>query len=179
MIGKTIKCSNCGADLSIPDGLNKVFCAYCGTQNLLTDILEIPGLTLLCMKCNTKNKDENIYCDKCGLMLQYYCKFCSELHSFSKKVCPKTGTTININTTKDKEGKTALIKAIEIEHTDTVKLLISQGADINLKDDSGITPLHLAAGEGHINTVKLLISQGADVNLKDNPGIRVKSLKRV
>ncbi|MEQ8192150.1 MAG: hypothetical protein ABRQ39_29570, partial [Candidatus Eremiobacterota bacterium] len=137
MTGKTIKCSNCHASLEIPDGINKVFCLYCGTQNLLTDVLEIPGLTLLCLKCNTKNKEENIYCDKCGLMLQYYCKFCSELHSFSKKICPKKGLNFNVNTTEDKDGLTAFDKAIELGNTDTIELLISLGADINIKNKRG------------------------------------------
>ncbi len=144
MTGKTIKCSNCGGNLDVPEGLNKIFCAFCGTQNLLTDVLEIPGLTLLCLKCNTKNKEENIYCDKCGLMLQYYCKFCSELHSFDKKVCPKEGLKFDINTTEDKDGKTALHKAVEIGHADTIELLISKGADINVKDKSRETLIYTA-----------------------------------
>ncbi len=94
MTGKSIKCSSCGASLSVPGGLNKVFCAYCGTENMLSDILEIPGLTLICLKCDTRNKDDNFYCDKCGARLQKRCKFCSEMHPLNKKFCPKTGQNI-------------------------------------------------------------------------------------
>ena len=167
MIGKTIQCSNCGGSLDVPEGVNKIFCLYCGNPNLLTDILEIPGLTLLCLKCNTKNKDENIFCE-CGLMLQYYCQFCSELHPLNKKVCPQKGVKFNVNTTKDKDGKTALQKAIEIGHADTVELLISLGANVNTKDINGCNNLQKAIEKGYTDIVKLLISSGADVNAKDN-----------
>ena len=46
-----------------------------------------------------------------------------------------------------------------------VKLLISQGADVNVKDSAGQTPLHYAARKGHKEIVELLLAQGADVNL--------------
>jgi outer membrane protein assembly factor BamB len=94
LTGKSIKCHNCNASLDIPEGVNKIFCLYCGTQNLLADILEIPGLTLLCLKCNTKNKDDNTYCDKCGCQLRETCPFCFELHPAGKEFCPKTGRNI-------------------------------------------------------------------------------------
>lgn len=164
MEGHTIDCKKCGGILDVPEGLNSVFCAYCGTKNLVTDILEIPGVTLLCLKCNTKNKDENIYCDKCGTMLQYYCQFCSELHSFNKKVCPKEGLKFNVNTTIDKDGKTALYKAVELGHVDTVKSLIALGADVNIRHKNGYTLLHSAIQYGDIEIVKLLITHGAETN---------------
>ena len=100
MTGKTLKCNNCGGTLNIPDGLNRVFCAYCGTENLISDILEIPGLTLLCLKCNTKNKENNVFCDKCGFRLQNRCKYCSKMHPVNKKFCPETGQEIS-NDIKD------------------------------------------------------------------------------
>ncbi|HPZ06576.1 MAG TPA: SUMF1/EgtB/PvdO family nonheme iron enzyme [Candidatus Eremiobacteraeota bacterium] len=94
MIGKNIKCGSCGASLDVPDGFNKLFCTYCGSQNLLTDVLDIPGVTLVCLKCNTKNKDENIFCDKCGGKLQQKCRYCGETHPVNKNFCPKTGLNI-------------------------------------------------------------------------------------
>jgi len=46
-----------------------------------------------------------------------------------------------------------------------VKLLISEGADVNVKNNEGLTPLHYAAREGHKEIVELLLAHGADVNI--------------
>lgn len=48
--------------------------------------------------------------------------------------------------------------------TETVKLLISKGIDVNSKNSAGYTSLHWAAQYGQIETVKILISLGAEVN---------------
>ncbi len=104
MEGHTIDCKKCGVTLDVPEGLNSVFCAYCGTKNLVTDILEIPGLTLLCLKCNTKNKDENIHCSKCGSKLQRECPFCNQNHPFTTNCCPKTGENIEQEIQKRKKA---------------------------------------------------------------------------
>jgi imidazolonepropionase-like amidohydrolase len=46
-----------------------------------------------------------------------------------------------------------------------VKLLISEGADVNVKNNEGLIPLHYAAREGHKEIVELLLAHGADVNI--------------
>ncbi|KAH6664496.1 hypothetical protein B0J14DRAFT_523182, partial [Halenospora varia] len=51
-----------------------------------------------------------------------------------------------------------------------VKLLLDQGADVNLKDNYKRTPLHQASVNGHTKVVQLLLDQGADVNSKDSDG---------
>lgn len=80
--------------MDIPEGFNTVYCAYCNSQNFVTDVMEIPGLTLLCLACNTKNKDEMLFCGKCGSKLQSKCRYCGENHPVNKKFCPKTGNEI-------------------------------------------------------------------------------------
>jgi len=94
MTGKSITCSKCGANLDIPEGYNRIFCLYCGTPNLLTDVLEIPGVGLKCLSCGKRNKDNSIYCDKCGISLQKKCPFCEEMHSSDIIYCPKTGFNV-------------------------------------------------------------------------------------
>jgi ankyrin repeat protein len=44
-----------------------------------------------------------------------------------------------------------------------IKLLISNGADVNVADDSGKTPLHFASRQGHTDVVELLIENYAIV----------------
>ena len=55
-------------------------------------------------------------------------------------------------------------------HTDTVKALLEQGADVNAKDNDGFTALMFAARDGQTDTVPALLAKGADVNAKDNDG---------
>lgn len=52
-----------------------------------------------------------------------------------------------------------------LEHFNVVKLLIENGADVNLANDFGDLPLLMT---NNLDTVKLLIKAGADVNAADN-----------
>jgi len=51
-----------------------------------------------------------------------------------------------------------------------VKLLISQGADVNAENEAGWTPLHCAARYGHIDVVEWLLARGANVRARDASG---------
>lgn len=52
----------------------------------------------------------------------------------------------------------------------SLKLLLSKGAEINIKDCDGRTPLHYACYEGNKEIVNLLLSKGAEVNMENNYG---------
>ncbi|MFP3213191.1 MAG: ankyrin repeat domain-containing protein [Thermoproteus sp.] len=52
----------------------------------------------------------------------------------------------------------------------TVKLLLSNGADVDSRDNMGRTPLHLASCKGYRNFVRLLLKMGADPTVRDNKG---------
>ncbi|KAK6221749.1 NACHT-ankyrin domain protein transcript variant [Colletotrichum tabaci] len=52
-----------------------------------------------------------------------------------------------------------------------VRVLLSQGADVNREDGSGITPLMAATVSGNSDVVRLLLEKGA------NPGKRCRSIK--
>ncbi|CAL1537868.1 unnamed protein product [Lymnaea stagnalis] len=76
----------------------------------------------------------------------------------------------NINSSND-DGRTALMVGSEIEGTlGILKLLVDNGADINLRDTDGNAALHRAVHSGRTENVKLLLESGADVNLRDAIG---------
>ena len=69
---------------------------------------------------------------------------------------------------KDRNGWIALRAAVRFGHTETVKLLISNGADVNATYGlKNITALMAAVQRGHLEMVELLLSKGADVNAKE------------
>ena len=57
------------------------------------------------------------------------------------------------------------------EHEDVARLLVSSGANTNLRASSGLTALHYAAENGSSNIVELLINHGADTTIADNYGL--------
>ncbi|MBO4631176.1 MAG: ankyrin repeat domain-containing protein [Lentisphaeria bacterium] len=72
----------------------------------------------------------------------------------------------NVNA-RDKDGDMALMSAAALGSVETVKYLVSQGADLNAKNENGATVLMYAAGyPGNLETVKYLVGKGADVNEK-------------
>jgi len=54
-------------------------------------------------------------------------------------------------------------------HTEVVKLLLEQGADVHAENDYA---LRWAAINGHTKVVKLLLEQGADVHVRDDLALR-------
>jgi len=65
----------------------------------------------------------------------------------------------------------ALFEAVEKTDIEQVRLLITEGADINAAGgDKALTPLHLAASRGHAEVVKALLAKGAEVNIGDADG---------
>ena len=79
-------------------------------------------------------------------------------------------TDFNINI-KDEDNNTLLHHACENDKHDSIKLLLNNGANPNLKENSfGLTPLHWATEYGDMDMVKLLIDNGADPNIPDDNG---------
>ncbi|KAI8787368.1 ankyrin-3 [Biomphalaria glabrata] len=72
--------------------------------------------------------------------------------------------------TKDKRGRTALLRAAANGHLEMCALLIGQGADINTSDKNGFTALHFASSAGYLNVVKLLVESGASPNIETKDG---------
>jgi len=85
-------------------------------------------------------------------------------------LCQEYGVDVNCSISetleeKPKKGITALEWAARMGHTEVVKLLLDNKADVNAsRHTDGATPLHVAAQEGHTEVVKLLLDNKADVN---------------
>lgn len=71
----------------------------------------------------------------------------------------------NINATTAFYKATPLSVAVQTGCTDILKLLITQGANINLRRLNGATALYLAAEKGRLDMVQLLFANHADIEL--------------
>ena len=77
----------------------------------------------------------------------------------------KKGANVN---SKNRDGKSALVYAALNSYEQSMKVLIDEGADVNLAvnqgSEAGLTPLIASAGTGNINCVRMLLKGGAYVN---------------
>lgn len=80
-------------------------------------------------------------------------------------------TSISVDTA-DCEGTTLLLWASANGHLDIVQLVVSKGANPNLRDMFGNTALHNACYNGHLDVVQFLASNGSDLEARDNNGVR-------
>ena len=78
----------------------------------------------------------------------------------------------DINQQNKMYGHTPLIIACNYNYVDLAKLLISEGADINIRGKDGSTAL-IAAAANSQELVEILLSKGAEVNakMKDGTGV--------
>ena len=67
-----------------------------------------------------------------------------------------------------KMGMTCLIIASQNGHTETVMLLLQNGAHVNMQNNEGFSSLMIASLNGHTETVLLLLQNSAHVNMKNN-----------
>ncbi|XP_060077187.1 uncharacterized protein LOC132556762 [Ylistrum balloti] len=69
-----------------------------------------------------------------------------------------------------------IVMASALGNNEIVKVLIENGADVNIVIRGGETPLHHAAKEGHLEIVKTLLGRKADLNAQDEKGERSLTL---
>jgi ankyrin repeat protein len=55
-------------------------------------------------------------------------------------------------------------------YTDIVRMLVENGAQVNVKQQAGVTPLHSAAQNGNLELLILLLENGAEVNSRMEGG---------
>ncbi|CAH8300520.1 unnamed protein product [Eruca vesicaria subsp. sativa] len=70
----------------------------------------------------------------------------------------------------DKDGQTALHKAVIGKKEAVISHLLRKGANPHVQDRDGASALHYAVQVGALQTVKLLIKYNVDVNVTDNEG---------
>ncbi len=92
----------------------------------------------------------------------------------SVKMLLKSGE--NIDERDPKYGSTPLIYAAQAGHTDVVKLLLDNGADINAKTKLGQTALIQASLAGDADIVKLLLDRGAKLDAEDRGKLLMATL---
>jgi ankyrin repeat protein len=68
------------------------------------------------------------------------------------------------------DGKTALHRAAARGHETVVRLLLENGAGVDVQNKYGATALHRAAAHGHETVVRLLLENGAGVGVWDKFG---------
>ncbi|KAB2031743.1 hypothetical protein ES319_D05G325700v1 [Gossypium barbadense] len=70
----------------------------------------------------------------------------------------------------DEEGWAPIHSAASIGNLEIMEILLSKGANVNVKNDGGRIALHYAASKGWLKIAELLISHGAKINSKDKVG---------
>ena len=92
----------------------------------------------------------------------------------TKRPSTTTTTTTEIPTTKSSSvwrkcihgdtPKAAILEATKIGDLDIVKLLVENGANVQIKDCSGSTGLHYAAFFAHLDLVKFFVEHGVKID---------------
>lgn len=72
---------------------------------------------------------------------------------------------------RNSNGQTSIFYACSKNYVSIAKLLLENGAQVNVQDKFGNTPLHRAASQGHLDIIRLLLSQkGVRVDMNDQEG---------
>lgn len=67
-----------------------------------------------------------------------------------------------------KDGKTSIVTAANNGHLEIIKVLLANGANINIKGYNGNTALLASASKGDIKTIKFLVNENADLSIENN-----------
>jgi hypothetical protein len=79
---------------------------------------------------------------------------------------------INVNVKDDWRGMTPFHYAAANGHIEIARLLLQNGAEVNVRNNYGNTPLHIAASHGNVDILHLLVENGADLEAQDDHGSR-------
>ena len=100
-----------------------------------------------------------------------YCELCNAVKQGDISTVNRLiADSPNLNAPYGKYGKTVLMRGARAGHVETVKVLLSAGANLEATDKDGWTALMWAAEEGHVEVVKVLLSAGANLEATDKDG---------
>ena len=91
----------------------------------------------------------------------------------------KTKTKQNLSPEERTKLNSKLVKAVELGKIGKIKVLLEEGADVNVRDVTSWTPLHIAINQSgiavnyirNLELIKLLIAKGANINVTDYEGM--------
>ena len=126
-----------------------------GNIDYVEALLEVPGV-----KADLQNDDG-------WHALQLAC-MCG--HTAIAQLILNTCQCLNLANLPNQMGITCLIIASQNGHTETVLLLLQNGAHVSMKNNEESSSLMFASKNGHTETVLLLLQNGAHVNMKNNEG---------
>ena len=66
---------------------------------------------------------------------------------------------------------TALISASENGSIPIVRMLLDNGAEVNVMSDNGFSPLIISSAHGHLEVVKMLVEAGAEIETEHVEGM--------
>jgi hypothetical protein len=78
----------------------------------------------------------------------------------------------------DKRGRSLLMTAVRMGHSDVARQLIKAGADVDTKSKAGDTPLMAAARGGDPVIVHMLLEGGADIEARDRKGKTAQAIAK-
>lgn len=70
------------------------------------------------------------------------------------------------------EDATPLLRAVQRNHIEVVRLLLAAGADPNVRDHRGDSPLRMCAAKGYVDVARLLLRCGATKTINEWGGDR-------
>jgi|GEM_PF-2445749 len=91
------------------------------------------------------------------------------IRTFLHQQLLKNSQDFNINS-RDKYGRTALSIAVGKRNLEMVKLLVENGADVNIFNRNKYTPLMTSCRNGSLSIVKYLIAHGSDYRIVNQFG---------
>ena len=77
---------------------------------------------------------------------------------------------------QDIRGRTTLMYAAYAGDLEMARLMLENGAPVNIQTDVGTTALMFAAAEGHMEVVRFLVENGADIYIQNGYGYTALSL---
>ena len=110
-----------------------------------------------------------------SLSISCYADNISDLMKYSRKgdltnIKSLIDKGVDINSSEDKRGNTALIAAVSAKQYATIEYLVSQGANVNKTNSNGNTALHAAIEKGDEVAVKLLLTHNASTEIQTDDG---------